>query len=290
LGVVNTNNDIGFPNRKGWFFLGPEKNYYGILRTREMSSNIRPDWRNLNGSQISGVCAYFYDAKIFISVPTSSAGNDRIFVLDTERNNSWAVYWSFGAKQFFEYTDSNGITKLLFVPASGTRLCEISENVIGDFGEAMYQSYISPLIPVSKDKTDIMTLKEAIVELGRPKGSVQFQVLGVGKDDSFQTLGTKTITDFGSDTGVGSDLAGELYASETQASARGGEDNWAIYLLSSPSTFAQSSTKKAIKLRKKVYSIQFKVFSTNADTQYSILSLQAKGTLIPRKLPSAWTR
>jgi hypothetical protein len=290
LGVVNTNNDIGFPNRKGWFFLGPEKNYYGILRTREMSSNIRPDWRNLNGSQISKVCAYFYDAKIFISVPTSASGNDRIFVLDTERSNNWSVYWSFGAKQFLEYTDTNGITRLMLVPSTGTRLVEISDNYLGDFGEAMYQSYISPLIHVSKDKTDIMTLKEAIVELGRPKGSVQFQILGVGKDDSFQTLGTKTITDFGSDTGVGSDLAGELYAGETQASARGGEDNWAIYLLSSPSTFSQSSTKKAIKLRKKVYALQFKVFSTTADTQYSILSLQAKGTLIPRKLPSAWTR
>ena len=39
-GVVATDNNIGFPNRKGWFFLGPQQNYYGILRTEEKSSNI----------------------------------------------------------------------------------------------------------------------------------------------------------------------------------------------------------------------------------------------------------
>lgn len=287
LGVVNTNNDIAFPNRKGWFYLGPEKNFYGILRTNEKSSNIRPYWRSLSGIKMSGVCAYFYDAKIFISVPTSSTGNDRIIILDTERDN-WSVDWNFGAKQFLEYTDTNGNTKLLFIPSSGTRLGEISENILNDYGTAFYQSYISPLIPVSKNKTDIMTLKEAIVELGRPRGSIQFSVLGIGKDDSFATLATKTITDFGSDTGVGTDLAGELYPSETQASASGGAGAWAIYLLDSPSTFSQSTTKKAIKLRKKVYAIQFKVYSSTADTDYTILSLQAKGTLIPRRLPSNW--
>jgi hypothetical protein len=286
-GVVNTNNDIAFPNRKGWFFLGPEQNYYGILRTKEKSSNIRPYWRNLSGSAMSGVCAYFYDAKIFISVPSSSTGNDRIIVLDTERDN-WSVDWSFGAKQFFEYTTIAGTTKLLYIPSSGTKICEISENLLGDFGGAFTQTYVSPLIPVSKSKTDIMNLKEAIVELGRPKGSINFSILGIGKDDSFATLATKTISNFGSDTGVGTDLAGELYPSETQVSARGGDGAWALYLLDAPSTFSQSTTKKAIKTRKKIYSLQFKVSSSTADTQYTILSLQAKGALIPRKIPSAW--
>lgn len=287
LGVVNTNNDIAFPNRKGWFYLGPEKNFYGILRTNEKSSNIRPYWRSLAGIKMSGVCAYFYDAKIFISVPTSSTGNDRIIILDTERDN-WSVDWNYGAKQFLEYTDSNGNTKLLFIPSNGTRLGEISENILNDYGTAFYQSYVSPLIPVSKNKTDIMTLKEAIVELGRPRGSIQFSVLGIGKDDSFATLATKTITDFGSDTGVGTDLVGELMPSETQSNVRGGAGLWAIYLTDSPSTFSQATTKKAIKLRKKVYAIQFKVYSSTADTDYTILSLQAKGTITPRRLPSGW--
>jgi len=277
LGVVATENDIAFPNRKGWFTLGPEKNYYGILRTNEKSSNIRPYWRNLAGSQISNICAYFYDAKIFISVPSTSSGNDKIIVYDTERNN-WATDWSIGAKQFLEYTTTDNVTKFLYIPLSGKKLIEISDSYLDDLGTAFNQTYVSPLLPVSKRKTDVLNLREAIVELGRPQGVVKFQILGIGKDSSFTTLATKTISEFGSNTGIGTDAFGECYLSE-----------WAIYLIDYPTTYNQATTKAAIKKRAKIYALQFKVFSTTADTDFTILSLQAKGNLIPRRLPSSWT-
>jgi hypothetical protein len=288
LGVVQTENDIAFPNRKGWFSLGPEKNYYGILRTNERSSNIRPYWRNLDGSQISNICSYFYDAKIFISVPQSSSGNNKIIVYDTERRN-WAVDWSIGAKQFLEYTDTNGKTHFLYIPLSGTKLIEISDSYLNDLGSAFNQSYISPLIPVSKNKTDILNLKEAIVELGQPRGSITFQILGVGKDNNFTTLATAIITNFGADTGVGSDLANDFFATSTNDNSSGGAGSWAITFTSTPTVYTQSITKKAIRKRAKIYAIQFKVSSSTADTDFALLSLQAKGRLLPRRLPSAWT-
>lgn len=287
LGVVSTNNDIAFPNRKGWFYLGPEKNFYGLLRTNEKSSIIRPYWRSIYQAGISGICSYFYDAKIFISLPTSSAGNDKMIILDTERDN-WAVDWSIGAKQFLEYTDTAGTTHFLYIPISGTKLIELSENVLNDLGTAFNQSYISPLIPVSKKKTDILNLREAVVELGRPRGVVRFQLLGVGKNNTFTTIATKTITSFASNTGVGADLAGAVVASSTRSSVSGGAGAWAVYLLDSPSSYTQATTKGAIKKRAKIYSLQFKVYSTSADTDYTILSLQAKGTLLPGKIPSSW--
>ena len=287
-GVVATDNNIEFPNEKGWFTLGPEKQFYGILRTTEQSSNIRPYWRSLAGSGIHSIASYYYDAKIFISVSTSGSGNDRIIVRDTERGN-WSVDWSIGAKQFLEYTDSSDNTHLLYLPTSGTKLIELSENYLNDLGAVFNQSYISPLLPVSKNKTDILSLQQAIVELGRPRGVVKFQVLGVGKDDSFTTLATKTITSFGSNTGIGSDLAGDFFATSTNDNASGGAGSWAVYYTDTPSTFTQSTTKKAIKKRSKIYSVQFKVYSTNADTDFTILSLQAKGRLIPSRIPSSWT-
>lgn len=288
LGVVQTDNNIEFPNRKGWFTLGPEKQYYGILRTSEQSSNIRPYWRSLAGSKIKNICAYYYDAKIFISVPTSTNGNDRIIIRDTERGN-WTVDWSIGAKQFLEYTDTSGNSHFLYIPLSGTKLIELSENYLNDLGTAFNQSYISPLLPVSKDKTEIMSLQEAIVELGRPQGVVNFQLLGVGKDDSFTTLATKTITNFGSNTGIGSDLAGDSFATSTNDNSRGGDGAWAVYYTDTPSTFTLATTKKAIKRRAKIYALQYKVSSTTADSSYTILSLQAKGRLIPSRIPSSWT-
>ena len=287
LGVVGTDNDIAFPNRKGWFNLGPERNYYGILRTKEQSSNIRPYWRSLVSSQIENICAYFYDAKIFISVPQTSSGNDRIIVRDTERGN-WSVDWSIGARQFLEYTDSSGKTHLMYVPLSGTKLIEISENLYNDQGTAFRQSYISPLLPVSKVKTDIMNLTEAIVELGNPRGSINFSILGIGKDDSFTTLATKTVTTFGADTGIGSDLYTDVYATSTNDNASGGADSWAVYFTATPTTYTQATTKAAIKKRAKLYALQFKVDSNTADTDFTILGLQAKGSLLPRRLPSSW--
>lgn len=287
LGVVNTGNDIAFPNRKGWFNLGPQTGYFGLLRTSERSSIIRPYWRNLISSKISGICSYFYDAKIFISVPTSSTGNDRTIIFDTERGN-WAVDWTIGAKQFLEYTDTSGNTHFLYIPTSGTKLIELSPNYLNDLGTVFNQSYLSPLIPISEDKTDVFSLQEAVVELGRPKGSINFQILGISKDGSFSAIGTSTITSFASNTGVGTDLAGELYPSETQASASGGDGAWAIYLLSSPESYAQTITKRGIRKKARLYAIQFKVSSTTADTSFSILSIQARGTVISRRMPSNW--
>lgn len=286
-GVVTTDNDIAFPNRKGFFFLGPRQQFFGILRTTEQSSNIRPYWRGLIGSQVAGICSYFYDAKIFISVPKSTTGNDRTIIFDTERGN-WTVDWSIGAKQFLEYTDSSSNTHFLHIPTTGTRLVEMSENYLNDLGVPFSQSYISPLLPVSKNMTDVMNHKESIVQLGRPKGVVKFQILGVGKDDSFQTLASKTITSFGASTGVGSDLMGDFFLSSTNDNSHYVDSDWAVYATDTPSAFTQSTVKAAIKKRAKIYGIQFKVYSTSADTDFTILGLQARGRLINRKLPSAW--
>ncbi|OFW53970.1 MAG: hypothetical protein A2163_07820 [Actinobacteria bacterium RBG_13_35_12] len=287
LGVVGTDNDIAFPNSKGWFNLGQERGYYNILRTSERSSNIRPYWRSLISNKISGICAYYYDAKIFISVPTITTGNDKIIIYDTERGN-WAVDWSIGAKQFLEYTDTGGNSHFLYVPTSGTQLIELSENYMNDLGVKFNQSYISPLLPVSKKMTDIFNLKEAIVELANPRGAVTFTILGVGKDSSFTTIATATITNFGADTGVGSDLAGDFFATSTNDNSSGGAGAWAISFTAVPSVYTQSLTKKALKKRKKIYAIQFQVASTTASTDFTINKLQAKGRLIARRVPSNW--
>jgi hypothetical protein len=288
LGTVATNNDIAFPNRKGWFSLGPEKQFYGILRTNERSSIIRPYWRSLISSKISSICAYFYDAKIFISVPTSTSGNDRIIIYDTERQN-WAVDWTNGAKQFLDYTDTAGTTHFLYIPVSGNKLIELGETYANDLGTKFNQSYVSPLLPISNDKTDMLSLRESVVELGRPKGVINFQILGVSKDSSFQTIASTTITNFGSNTGIGTDLFSDCFATETQASSSGGSGAWAVYLTDSPSSFEQATLRRGIKKKSRIYALQFKIYSNSADTNYSLLSLQARGSIIKRRMPSNWT-
>jgi hypothetical protein len=286
LGVVPTTYGVVFPNRKGWFSFGPRRQFYGLLITQEESTVIRPYWRNLISQKLSGVCAIFYDAKIFISVPTSTTGNDRIIVFDTEKSN-WAVDWTNGAKQFALYTDTSKNTHLLYSPTSGTKLIELSANYMNDLGAAFNQTYVSPLISPSGNKTDVFALQQAILELGRPQGSINFSILGVAKDNSFSTIATATISNFGSNTGIGTDMFGKQMFGNTNANVKN-TGSWVSYLISAPTTYAQATTRKAILQNSRLYAIQFKVASTTASTVYSILNIQADGTTIHRKVPSSW--
>ena len=250
LGVVATNNDILFPNKRGVYSLGPEKNYYGILRTNELTTKIRPYWRSLIGSLMDDVCGYFYDAKVFFSVPTSSGGNNRTIIYDLERTN-WTVDWSIGARQFLEYTDTTGVTHFLYVPLTGNKLIELSENITGDLGVAFNTTYVSGRLPLSKLWKDFMRVKKVFIKLGNPRGTVNFTVAGTQKSSPFSSLGTASITAETANSGLGWDLMGDTLMGDTEGT---------------PETFSDSSDPHYLKIRKKMRDIQLTVSTDSYDS------------------------
>ena len=273
LGTVSTNNDIMFPNKRGWNSIGPEKNYYGILRTNELSSRIRPYWRSLKGTAFSGICAYYKDAKIYISVPTSGTQNNRTIVYDLERVN-WTVEWTIGAKQFFEYTDSFGNSHLLYIPYTGNHVVEIAENIQGDLGVAFNTSYYSGRWPITKYFKDFTKTNKVHIKLNAPSGKIEFEVLGTEKGKSFRSLVTKTM-DFGSsssNTGLGFDLLGTVQVGDTAGV---------------PSFFADSSVQKYVKVRKKLRDIQFRISTTNYDAAYTLLGILVEGNTLKVNPPTS---
>jgi hypothetical protein len=272
LSVVADNNNIWFFNRRGIFTLGPEKNYYGILRTNEISSRIRPYIRGLIGSQIDKVVAYFYDAKVFFSVPTAAAGNNRIIYYDTERLN-WTVDWSIGAKQFLEYTDTSGVTHFLYVPVSGTRMIELSENIQGDLGQAFNTTYLSGRWPLRKLWKDFLKLKKVFVKLGTPRGAINFEVLGSGKSGGFTSIGSATITPQYSMTGLGFDIMGDVLMGST---------------LGIPSTYSDSADPRFIKVNKKLKDIQLRLTTNSIDADYTLQSFIFSGNQLRVTSPSNW--
>lgn len=272
LSVTADNNNIWFANRNGIFTLGPEKNYYGILRTNELSSRIRPYIRGLIGSQIGNICAYFYDAKVFFSVPTASTGNNRIIYYDTERLN-WTVDWSIGAKQFMEYTDSTGVTHFLYVPVGGTSMIELSENIQGDQGSAFSTTYMSGRWPLQKLWKDFLKLKKVYVKLGGPRGAINFEVLGSSKSGGFSSIGSATITPQYSFTGMGYDLMGDVLMGDT-----GG----------TPTTYSDSSDPRYIKINKKLRDIQLRLTTNSLDADYTLQSFIFEGNSLRVNPPSSW--
>lgn len=272
LGTVATDNDVLLPNKRGMYSLGPEKNYYGILRTKELTPKIRPYWRSLIGSKISGIASYFYDSKVFISVPTSSSGNSKTLIYDLERMN-WTVDWSFGVKQFLEYTDTSGNTHLLYVPYTGNKLIEISENIAGDLGSAFNTDYTSGRIPLAKLWKDFVKIKNVYIKLGSPRGTINFEVSGSAKNSPFSSLASKTISPTSSNTGIGYDLMGNVQMGDT---------------LGTPSTFSDTSDPRYVKIRKKLRDIQLRVTSDSYNTDYVLQGFIIEGNQLKINPPSSW--
>jgi hypothetical protein len=274
LSVVKARDNIGFSNKKGIFFLRNKAQLVNVLSTDEASQAIRPDYLSLNQAKISEMCAYYYDGKIFFSAAESST-NDVIFIYDLERNN-WTWKWTQGVKRFLEYTENaagDSRTHFLGVPPTGNQLWEISENFEGDFGQPFYQGYISPLLPVSDDKTDVLKTKESLIELGRPKGQITYELLGIEAKRGLSTLGSRTITDTVSSSGMSTDAYSAFLMSDS---------------LNVPTTFTQASVKKALKIRKRVYALQHKVYSQASNTKFTLLSIQTTGKLLTKRTPSSW--
>jgi hypothetical protein len=272
LGVVQTTNDIMFPNRRGWFNLGPRQNYFGILRTEEISAKIRPYWKALEGSLINGICAYFYDAKVFISVPTNTTGNTKMIILDTERNN-WTVEWTIGAKQYFEYTDTNGKTHLLYIPLTGNQLIEISENIQGDLGVAFSTDYTSGRYPLDKYWKEFARVDKVFIKLGNPRGVINFDVSGSEKRGGFRGIKSATITPLYSLSGFGYDPMGSVELGDTAGTL---------------SLFSDNADIRYVAVRKKLRDVQFRLTTSTIDSDYTLLGIILEGRPLNVNPPRSW--
>lgn len=270
LGVVDANDSLYIPNSRGIFSLNNKVNVQNILSTGELSGNIRPSFKGLQN--IENMAGIWYDSKIFWTASESGDGNDIMFGLDTEQDE-WFWKWTIGFRSFLEITENNGSTRLLGIPNNGDKLIEISKNIKGDLGQPFYQSWISGLIPVNEDPSVFASIKKAIVELGRPTGTIYFEVLGLSEKKGFTSIGSRKITDSVSNIDFTNGLWGDYMFEEDDEV---------------PITYSQSSVPKAKKINKKLRSIQFHVYSDMADTDFTILKIIAEGVIKKRKTPSSY--
>lgn len=266
LGVVEANDSLYIPNSRGIFSLNNKANVTNILSTGELSGNIRPSFRGLKN--IENIAGIWYDSKIIFTASEGGNGNDIIFGLDTEQNE-WFWKWTIGFKSFLEVTEADGTTKLLGVPNDGTQLIEISENIKGDLGQPFHQSWLSGLIPVDIDAAVFAKVQEALVELGRPTGTIYFEVLGLEKKRGFSSIATRQITDTLQSIELWSGDLGEITLKDEE---------------DAPVTYNQASVKKAKRVGKTLNAIQFHIYASNAD--FTILKVQAKGIIEKLRTPS----
>lgn len=269
-GGIYVENDFFMPNPRGVNIFGNEPGVLGVLRTAELSQNIRPYWRGLRQAAINKICGYYYDAKVFMSVPYASTDNDRIVIFDRERS-AWIKDWSIGVSQFGEYTDTDGNTH--FLGAMGNKLIEFSDGFQGDDGVAFHWKYVSPRIPVNNDWTKFAKIKRAFIRLRNTVGAIIFSVFGTGKNKQFSSLKTATISQGSSDTGMGWDPIGTIQIGDTAGI---------------PTSFAQESLIKYVNINKLVREIQFEVSGDSLESRAVLTGLLAAGFNLATSPPSDW--
>ena len=268
--IVIVENDAVMTNKNGEQVLGNEPGILNTIRTAELSAKLRPYFRSLDGASISNVAAYYFDAKVLISVPTASGANNRTVVFDRERT-AWYKDWTVGFSQFGEFTDTSGTT--FFLGSNGADLKHLSASYEGDDGVAFSCKYVSPRIPVNSDWTKFAKIKKAYVRLRNTTGSIQFSFTGTTKREQTNTLATGTITPGSSDTGIGWDPIGSVQVGDSAGA---------------PTTFAQESLIKYLRINKLIRDMQWTIQWSSLSSRTAITGIMAKGFIVGTGEPSDW--
>jgi hypothetical protein len=273
-GVVSVLDTIMFPNKKGFYNLGSKPALLNVLSTDELSANIRPTWRGLNGSAMGGVVSYLYDAKVFISVPAGASVNNQTMIFDTERRNWTPFAFTIGFKQLLEYNDTAGVNHFLGVPYTGKNLIEIGPNLRGDSGVAFNTSLVSGLIPCNpSDRYGWGKVKDVFFEFNQPTGTIVIEVLGISKSGSVSSLGSRTVTDTVSNSGLGT-MALDTFGLDTSVNA--------------PTTFAQSSSIKSLRVNRVLRAFQIRITTSTLGAKYTLMNVRAKINVLDIRDPSSY--
>lgn len=273
--VVVANDNLMFANKRAIYSLGTKQQVFNVLSTDEVSANIRPSYQTITQSKLDEMVGYWYDAKIFYSVAiNNSSKNNIIFIFDTERRN-WTWSWDIGVKQFLEFTETGGVSHFLALKPNCNRIIRFNKNLSTDLGQAFPTSYLSGLISIDTNEKAFAMLREAMVSLGRPRGKIRFEIIGIRKKKGLTTIASKLIENL-------ADVSNVNFVDETFSDIVFSENsNLAV-------SFRQSTIKKVIRIRKLINAIQFKVSSSEIGTQYTLLAIQAFGRLMPTSTPSEW--
>ena len=268
---VHVENDVYFINNVGVHVLGDEVGVLNRLRTNEISAKIRPFMTSTNKANLHKACSYYFEGKVFFSVPVGNGEPDRIIYYDTELK-AWVCYWTVGVSQFGEFTDATGATHFLGI--QGNKLVKISPNYAGDCGVAFTWKYKSPRFLVSKNWGQFGKIKRAYVRLKDALGAPVFSFTGTGKGDSTVTLATSTITQGVADTGLGWDMLGTVALGSTYGA---------------PTTFALESLIRYFYPRKLVRDIQWSLQGSKLNDRATITGLMAEGAFIDTSKPEEWS-
>lgn len=275
--VVSVLNDYMFFNYQAIYDLGSRQALFNLLSSDEYSANIRTTLvANVNPAYNSLVSAFYFLAKVFISVPFNSTINNNTIVYDTERKAFIPNAYTYGMERMFQYTDNNDLNHMLFWKPGDQQLSETSAYILGDYGQAFQTSLTTGLIPtVPKDRFGFSIIETAYVEFANPSGGITVELLGIDRVLGFRTQKTATII-----------------PPTTSSSAGWSTFAWSTtpwdYSGTAVINYSEASAKRYFIVNKELNAYQYRVTTNNNIAQYILRTLEVVGTPTEAGPPPAW--
>ena len=216
--IVAVEGDVYFLSRSGVRSLGYEQGFaFDVLRSSEISVKIRPFFKNLAISQLSGAVAVYHDFKYVVTFP----GLEKTMVFDRERG-AWVGPWTFDANVFEVYYDSTNNAHLLFGNDTTPLVDELSSSYGDDKGTAI-NTILRTRQEDFGDWTLFKNVKEIFVQFRGITGSVSVDVQLETRNGTAITAKAFEVNPNTGVSGWGADLWGSTLWGNS-ASAGGGLD------------------------------------------------------------------
>jgi hypothetical protein len=275
--VVGVDDDFMFFNYQAIYDLGSRQSLFNLLSSDEYSANIRTTLvNNINPASTAGIAAWFYLAKVFISVPYNSTSNNAVIIYDTERKAFLTQAYSYGFERMFQYTDTTGSNHLLFWKTGDTQLSETNANFLGDYGEAFPTSLLTGLIPTQKSRFDFMYVDTAYVELSQQIGDVIIELIGVDRTNGYILQKTATMSTL---TNAATSVGWDTFAWDTDYY----DDSSAAVQI-----YAESTSKRYFIVNKELNAYQYHLTTNSINSAYVLRTLQISGTATDAGMPHTW--
>ena len=266
--IVHVENDVFFLSRKGVYVLGYEPNILNVLRTNEVSANIRPLFDDLTSTQLSNAAAIYYDSKYILSFP----GANKTYQYDRERV-AWMGPWTYDASVYNIFYDSSNDEILTYGKDSGGYVNRLDSNYKDDEGSAI-TTVLRTKVDSFGDWSLFKTIKDSFFNFRNIKGTVNLSIRLEEEDGNTVSALSSTIESVSGNSGWGADLWGNAQWGDSEEEGGGGDINNLV---------------RSANLNKIARTVQYEIKTNHRSDSYELLAIKTRAKPISRGfMPATW--
>lgn len=266
--ITDVENDVFFLSRKGVYVLGYEPNILNVLRTNEVSANVRPFFNDITSAQLGNAAATYHNSKYLLSFP----GTNKTIQYDRERT-AWMGPWTYDATIYNTYYDSSNDEILTYGKDTGGYVNRIGPDYKDDEGTAI-TTILRTKIEDFGDWSLFKTIRDGFLNFRNISGTVNLNIRLEEEDGNTVSALSSTIETTAGNSGWGAHLWGDTLWGDSEEEGGGGGIN----------NLVRSAT-----LNKIARTIQYEIKTSNRNDNYELLAIRTRAKPISRGfMPSAW--